>query len=226
MTNNLTNPVYCAVLEFNLELGQVANSLGETQRLSSVNLKLLIYLLARQNQVVSRTELFDAIWPNQIISDDVLTRAISDIRTQLAKLDSDTKYIETLPKRGYRWCIEPRSLKSSTAGSIGINSADQQPVVQLTPAPTKSWLAMMSICLPLAIILAMALMWGISYTMETRAVKLAVLPTVVDRPSIEPLAQAVDDALLNSLRKNAQVKLLSAAAINSRPQNPFPYFCQ
>lgn len=224
MTNKLIHPVCCAALEFDLELGVISNSRKETQRLSPVNLKLLTYLLAHQNQVVSRTELFDAVWPNQLLSEDVLTRAISDIRTQLAKLDADTKYIETLPKRGYRWCIEPRSLLSSEVDGVVIVPADSQADIQFSSAPANSWLKFAAGCLLLAIMLAAALMWGISQAMETHAVKLAVLPAVVDRPSLEPLAQAVDDALLNSLRKNTKVKLLSASAINSRPQNPFPYF--
>lgn len=214
------SPVHCASLEFDLELGSVTNATGEIQRLSPINLKLLTYLLSQNCQMVSRTELFDAIWPNQLISDDVLTRAISDIRTQLAKLDADTKFIETLPKRGYRWCIAVHS----QASSVGSSSADPQADIQFSSAPANSWLKFAAGCLLLAIMLAAALMWGISQAMETHAVKLAVLPAVVDRPSLEPLAQAVDDALLSSLRKNTKVKLLSASAINSRPQNPFPYF--
>ena len=70
--NNLIHPSlsHCATLEFDLELGTVKNALGETQRLSPINLKLLAYLLAHQGEVISRTELFDAVWPNQIVSDE------------------------------------------------------------------------------------------------------------------------------------------------------------
>src|SRR5690606_4938633 len=96
----------CAGLRLDLKLGRVTGVAGAGQRLSPVNLKLLKYLLRHQGEVITRAELFDAVWPNQTVSDDVLTRAISDIRSQLTKLDPATKFIETLPKRGYRW-IEP-----------------------------------------------------------------------------------------------------------------------
>lgn len=37
------------------------------------------------------------------MSDDTLTRCISELRTQLGKYSSQSSLIETLPKRGYRW---------------------------------------------------------------------------------------------------------------------------
>ncbi len=225
MTKNnsfLVSSVRCAALEFDLELGVITNALGETQRLTPINLKLLTYLLSHCGQVVSRTELFDAIWPNQLLSDDVLTRAVSDIRTQLAKLDVDTKFIETLPKRGYRWTQEllPQDKNKADIEPVRAEVMAQLEVV----SPAKSWMKILGIYLSTAIMLALMFMWVISQSYNSSAINIAVLPSVVSRPAIEPLAQTVDEALLNVLRKNTKVKLLSASAINSRPQNPFPYF--
>ena len=228
MTNNNSfqlSLVRCAALEFDLALGAITNSPEEVQRLSPIHLKLLTYLLKHQGQVVSRTELFDAIWPNQLISDDVLTRAISDIRTQLAKLDADTKFIETLPKRGYRWIVDVFPIADSQVKKPEIEQKEIEPGYQPPiVVDSNSWLKKIVVYLSLAVVLAMILMWGISQSLHSQAISIAVLPAMVDRPSIEPLAQTVDEALLQSLRKNTNVKLLSASAIRSRPQNPFPYF--
>jgi len=228
MTNNDSlqlSPVRCASLEFDLVLGLVKNSIGEIQRLSPIHLKLLTYLLTHPGQVVSRTELFDGIWPNQLISDDVLTRAVSDVRTQLAKLDADTKFIETLPKRGYRWILDVFPIASTEKSRV-----EQVNVEYIYPLPLtkvvsgKNWLKEISAYLFLATALAMTLMWVISRSLNTQTISVAVLPATVDRPSMSTRAQTVDDALLQTLRKNPKIKLLSASAIKSRPQNPFPYF--
>ena len=225
--NNLLHPTLfnCAALEFDLELGTIKNALGETQRLSPINLKLLAYLLARQGEVISRTELFDAVWPNQIVSDDVLTRAISDIRTQLAKVDDSTKFIETLPKRGYRWMVSvipAQELEVEAHKSEASNTAAFNPVA---PSPLGlSLLKGLLIYLSLALLLAAAIMWTLTQSLSTQAVSLAVLPAQADRLVTEPLAKTLDDTLLNILRKNTKVSLLSKSAIASRPQNPFPYF--
>jgi len=217
------SPVLCASLKFDLELGLVTNSRNESQRLSPVYLKLVTYFLAHHGKVISRTELFDAIWPNQVINDDVLTRAISDLRTQLAKLDNDTKFIETLPKRGYRWSLHPvTEVMTAEADNKNVDAA----TIVLPPVDvvTKNWIKNAGIYLLLSTVLAISLMLVLVRCLNPQASGVAVLPTIADRPAIEPLAQTVNEVMLNVLRKNTKVKLLSASAISSRPQNPFPYF--
>jgi len=214
----------CAALEFDLKLGTVKNTRDETQRLSPISLKLLAYLLAHQGEVVSRTELFETIWPNQLVSDDVLTRAVSDIRTQLFRLDSATKFIETLPKRGYRWGVEVHLIET-----IGDGCKPGQHSVEITSASAVTWhmqhlLKSGFIYLSLAVLLAALLMGILSQSEDSRTVSIAVLPAVADRPSTEAMTHIVDEALLIVLRKNSAVHLLSASAIKSCPHNPFPYF--
>ena len=225
--NNLIHPTFfnCAALEFDLELGTAKNALGETQRLSPINRKLLVYLLGRQGEVISRTELFDAIWPNQIVSDDVLTRAISDIRAQLAKLDDSTKFIETLPKRGYRWMLAVTPVQELEARVQKPETSDTAAIPPITsPVSGMAFLKNLLAYLSLAIFLAAAIMWTLTQSLSTQAISLAVLPAQADRLVTEPLEKALDDALLNILRKNTKVSLLSKSAVASRPQNPFPYF--
>lgn len=226
--NNLLHPTLfnCAALEFDLELGAVKNAVGETQRLSPINLKLLAYLLNHQGEVISRTELFDAIWPNQIVSDDVLTRAISDIRTQLAKLDESSKFIETLPKRGYRWMLDvvPCAAQNLTASTVAEQHSVDAPEwrVQSTRSLGRHLINGFFYILA-AVLLAFAIMWWLSQS-TTHQINLAVLPTLSDRPQTELIARSLDENVLLVLRKNPNLKLLSKSAIASRPQNPFPYF--
>ncbi len=224
MTNNNYT---CAALEFDLVLGTVKNALGETQRLSPINLKLLAHLVGRQGEVISRAELFDAIWPNQIVSDDVLTRAVSDVRTQLAKLDASTKFIETLPKRGYRWMVE--------IYPINLNAVPKVVERQVSPLGVKSdlltntsnsmghKLALFLLYGVAALLLSFAIMWFASQSI-TGQINIAVLPTAYDRPQIQMAAKIVSDNLLSVLRKNPHLNLVSKSAVDSRPQNPFPYF--
>ncbi len=105
------------------DLGYIENSQGDNQRLGPVNMRVLTYLLEHQGKVVSRNELFDNIWTNQTVSDDTLTRSVSDIRANLAKLSTQGPFIETLPKRGYRWKqevnpVEPDNTAPSTEASV------------------------------------------------------------------------------------------------------------
>jgi DNA-binding winged helix-turn-helix (wHTH) protein/TolB-like protein len=230
MTNNNSLPQHtfqCASLVLDLELGLLKNAEGACQRLSPINLKLLSYLLSRAGEVISRAEIFDAVWPNQLLSDDVLTRAVSDIRTQLTKLDATTKFIETLPKRGYRW-IEPVRPIALEVSIIDAGDANE-PLVQ---AAHDSVIASnrlvvkftaLGIYFLLALLLACACMWMLSRPILNQ-LNLAVLPTVAEQSRAESIAKKVDEDLLLVLRNNPRIKLVSRSAIASRPQNPFPYF--
>lgn len=230
MTNN--NPMNhtsfnCAALEFDLVLGTVKNALGETQRLSPINLKLLTHLVVRHGEVVSRAELFDAIWPNQIVSDDVLTRAVSDVRTQLAKLDASTKFIETLPKRGYRWIQDTCPASEQVASGASVLQASSIPNESKFSSTVLNHMSRqfghVLFYVAAAFLLAGGIMWFIGQSMISQ-INVAVLPTGYDRPQISLVAKVVDENLLRVLRKSPQIKLVSKSAIDSRPQNPFPYF--
>ena len=65
-------------------------------------MEVLIYLAERQDQVVRRDDLINDVWHGTFVSDEVLSRAISLLRTCLGDDRMTPYYIQTLPKVGYR----------------------------------------------------------------------------------------------------------------------------
>ncbi|MDD9978603.1 MAG: winged helix-turn-helix domain-containing protein, partial [Boseongicola sp.] len=63
---------------------------------------VLLHLIERHGEVVSREELLDAVWPGIHVGDDSLTAAIIKIRRALGDDARNPTHIETIPKRGYR----------------------------------------------------------------------------------------------------------------------------
>lgn len=215
----------CASLLLDLQLGLLKNADGACQRLSPINLKLLMYLVSRSGELISRAEIFDAVWPNQLLSDDVLTRAVSDVRTQLAKLDADTKFIETLPKRGYRWVAPVRPVSVVEEGDVSVSPVLVVQDAVVSSHPFRVQYKTVGIYLLLALFLAFVSMWLLSRPVLDQF-NIAVLPAVVEHSQNEVLAKKLDENLLIVLRNNPRIKLVSRAAIASRPQNPFPYFSE
>jgi adenylate cyclase len=62
---------------------------------------VLSYLAARPGQLVSKEELFAAVWPNLVVTDDTLVQSIGELRRALG--DNGPRMIATVPKRGYRF---------------------------------------------------------------------------------------------------------------------------
>lgn len=73
-------------------------------------MKVLLVLASRQGHVVSKEELISAVWPDTFVSDDVLTRCISILR-RITEDDPHTpRFIQTIPKVGYRLVAEVNEL--------------------------------------------------------------------------------------------------------------------
>ena len=64
---------------------------------------LLRYLVAHPGRVLSKDELVEAVWPRTAISDGVLTVSINEVRRALGDMAQAPQYLETVPRRGYRW---------------------------------------------------------------------------------------------------------------------------
>lgn len=67
---------------------------------------LLSLLAAAPQRVFSREELMSQLWPRVIVNENSLTRAVSELRKQLALPGSSTRFIDTIPKTGYRLCAD------------------------------------------------------------------------------------------------------------------------
>lgn len=61
--------------------------------------EVLRYLVESAGRLVSKDELIRAVWPNVIVTDESLTRCVSDVRLALG--DRDQRIVKTVPKRGY-----------------------------------------------------------------------------------------------------------------------------
>lgn len=71
--------------------------------LSPKIIDLLLYLVARPSVLVSKDELFAALWPDVAVTDNALTQAVSELRQALADDPSNPVYIQTVARRGYRF---------------------------------------------------------------------------------------------------------------------------
>ncbi|MES3008333.1 MAG: winged helix-turn-helix domain-containing protein [Pseudomonadota bacterium] len=71
-------------------------------------MQLLCLLAAAPQRVFSREELMNQLWPRVIVNENSLTRAVSELRKQLAHPDSATRCIDTIPKTGYRLAADCR----------------------------------------------------------------------------------------------------------------------
>lgn len=105
---------------------------GHRLRLQAQPFQLLILLLENAGEVVTREEICRHLWPADtfVDFDHSLPAAVNKIREALSDAADDPKYIETLPKRGYRFIgkIKPEP-------PVAITLAERQQAAELAPVP-------------------------------------------------------------------------------------------
>jgi TolB-like protein/tetratricopeptide (TPR) repeat protein len=76
---------------------------------------VLTYLVDRAGRLVTQTEMLEALWPETFVQPEVLKSQILDIRTALGDRPKEPRFIETVPRRGYRFIA---SVSESTEMSV------------------------------------------------------------------------------------------------------------
>ena len=72
-------------------------------RLTPKALALLSFIAERPREVITKEELFSALWPDTAVGDAALVTCIQEIRKALRDDARHPRYIETLHRRGYRF---------------------------------------------------------------------------------------------------------------------------
>jgi DNA-binding winged helix-turn-helix (wHTH) protein len=79
---------------------------GEARKITPRAFEVLVYLIESRERVVEKQELFEQVWKGTFVSDNALTRMIKEIRHVIGDDADAPRYIQTVPKRGYRFIGE------------------------------------------------------------------------------------------------------------------------
>src|SRR5215510_3867470 len=98
---------------------------GVTVRMTSKALETLLVLVQHGVPVVDKEQLLKEVWPDSFVEEGSLSRNIHELRKALGDDSSVPRYIETIPKRGYRF-IAPtkRFLPQAGSGDIAPMEVD------------------------------------------------------------------------------------------------------
>jgi formylglycine-generating enzyme required for sulfatase activity len=85
---------------FSLDLARGCLRIGDQNlELRPKTFEVLRFLAMNAGRLVAKQELYDAVWPNVIVSDDSIAQCIRELRSRLG--DTDHKLIKTMSRRGY-----------------------------------------------------------------------------------------------------------------------------
>jgi DNA-binding winged helix-turn-helix (wHTH) protein len=216
-----TTVVRFGTYEVSLQSGEVRKA-GVRIRVQQQPMKLLEILLERPGKVVTREELRGRLGADESFGDfdQAVNIAIAKLRSALGDSAENPRYIETLPKRGYRFIAEVSVVDAdahtkrpeSAAGDLpGTEPGHQFQGAELAVAPKRRLWPARRVIVALALVLSLLILAVWLFRSRGRAPtgirSLAVLPldNLSGDPSQDYFADGMTDELITDL---AQIRAL------------------
>jgi eukaryotic-like serine/threonine-protein kinase len=145
------------VFELDMSSGELRKA-GTRVRLQDQPLKILMVLLERPGAVVTREELKRRIWPHDSFGDfdHAVNVAVAKLRAALADSADTPRYVETLPRRGYRFIFPVGPVVETSHTNGAAHSAPAQVSVEKTAQFT--WLPIAAVGV-IVVVLAASVWW-------------------------------------------------------------------
>ena len=194
---------------------------GELVPLTPKVFDILVTLVEHGGQVVSKDDLMKRVWPNTFVEEGNLTQNISLLRKALGETAGGVQFIETVPRRGYRFVGE---MKGAANGN-GTNTAElpaPEPVVSIPntvsqPAASKRT----PIFALLAGLVVVGIIGVVYFTSSGKAgnpaaiQSIAVLPFIDESsdPDAEYINDKIAESLINSLSKLPQLRVVPRSVV-------------
>ena len=195
---------------------------GETVPLTPKAYETLVVLVKQSGHVVGKDELMKEIWPDTFVEEANLAHNISLLRRALGESPSEQQYIQTVPKRGYRFVASVQeSDREETESVIWEQPAANKDAAAAPHASSAEhliseikhrWRVALLALATLVVALA-----SISYfTGDHGAVdSLAVLPleNVGGNPDTEYLSDGITESLINNLSQISSLRVMARSTV-------------
>jgi TolB-like protein/DNA-binding winged helix-turn-helix (wHTH) protein/Tfp pilus assembly protein PilF len=210
---------------------------GQRIALEPKALRVLTLLVSRAGRLVDKQELLESVWPDTFVEENTLTRTIAILRRQLGDTSRDSKLIETVPTRGYRFIAtveimpspatvpspvpsgqtEHPMVPSETVVEVASVADSQASEVSLPKSkagnPKLRWL-LFAVCLGLAAILCLWIRHRLLHAEEPIR-SLAVLPLDDLSPGTREdyFADGMTDELITELARIPGLRVVSRTSV-------------
>jgi DNA-binding winged helix-turn-helix (wHTH) protein/TolB-like protein/Tfp pilus assembly protein PilF len=199
---------------------------GELVPLTPKVFDILVMLVEHGGQVVAKDDLMKKVWPNTFVEEGNLTQNISLLRKALGESPGGTQFIETVPRRGYRFVAGTnQSWENQFDPPVPQESqVDSPPVVSIPNTTSQSagtkrtpLFALVAGVFVLGIIgIFYFTGWGKSGD-PSSIQSIAVLPFVDESsdPDAEYINDKIAESLINSLSKLPQLRVVPRSVVAS-----------
>src|SRR5437016_13210730 len=136
---------------------------GQPVTVPPKDLETLLVLVERAGHIVEKEELLDRVWPGVFIEEGNLYRRIFNLRQVLRDSADERPYIETIPKRGYRFIAMLQEDADDSAAPQVVDAQTSERAQTTARLSQKKhfwlWLLALSVELALTAVIFMRTFW-------------------------------------------------------------------
>jgi TolB-like protein/DNA-binding winged helix-turn-helix (wHTH) protein/Flp pilus assembly protein TadD len=226
-----TSVVRFGTYEISLHSGELRKA-GVRIRVQQQPLRLLEILLEHPGEVVTREELRSRIWPNESFGDfdQAVNVAIAKLRVALGDSADNPRYIETLPRRGYRFIagvdvVNRPTTKLELLPEVGSSEAEERTQIEVAEKAAPKHLLWnagkmsgAAIALVLLVLIVSIFFWRShrpADTLPSSPIRsLAVLPLEnLSNDSQDYFADGMTDELITDLAQISALRVISRTSV-------------
>lgn len=203
------------IFDFNPSTGDLRRN-GTAIRLQSQPARVLAALVSRAGQVVTREALQREVWSDgtHVDFDRGLNFCIAQVRSALGDSAESPRYIETVPKQGYRF-IPPVTVVPAAVDS------DPPPTAPASSFSRKVMAGGVIVSVAAVLLLtALGLVWG-RITGSRPTVIVVPFYNETGRPELDPVARSLGDGVVISLVAPGRIEAVNVIGNASALRNPF-----
>ncbi|HEY3567031.1 MAG TPA: winged helix-turn-helix domain-containing protein [Thermoanaerobaculia bacterium] len=162
--------------ELRLDSGELLRDGSPVTTLQPQPARVLELLASRSGEVVGREEIRQLVWGESFVDFDAsLNFCVKQIRRALGDSATSPRYLETLPRRGYRF-LRPVRVEAGTNGN-GIPVPEPLPAGAPSPSPPqRRWPLLTGVSVTLAALLLLVFLIASRFPSATQSPRLAVFP--------------------------------------------------
>ena len=233
------------VFELDVRAGELRKS-GLRIRLQEQPIRVLTMLVEHPGEIVTREELQKRVWPadTYVDFDHGLNKAINKIRDALSDAADSPRFVETIPRRGYRFLAEVKAVDGAAAHTpaMASGSSSVAPSMREAVAPDlmdraadlagpKRTSSIARWAVPLVavvVVVAAFVLWKVRATSHPASVirSLAVLPleSLSSEASQDYFADGMTDELISDLGQISALRVISrtSAMTYKHARKPLP----
>ena len=196
---------------------------GEPVPLTPKVFDILVTLVEHGGQVVAKDDLMKRVWPNTFVEEGNLTQNISLLRKALGETPGGVQFIETVPRRGYRFVADTNQSWSDNGESVvPAAEVESAPVVPISNTVARSTGVKRTPLYALAAGIVVIGIIGLLYFTSagkagnaTAIQSIAVLPFIDESsdPDAEYINDKIAESLINSLSKLPQLRVVPRSVV-------------